>query len=210
MKYVFIHGLGQNSSSWNKTLSFMEKQDNFICIDLLEIIENKDCNYDNIYNAFSKYCNNILEPINLCGLSLGGILSLNYVLDNPKKVNSLILIGTQDKMPKNLLKIQNFIFKLIPKKLFNINGFNKMDFIKIINSMMDLDFSKKINSISCKTLIICGIKDSINKSAAKRLANNINNAKLLFINKSGHTVNEDNPKGLALEIIEFYKNFNYE
>ena len=51
MKYVLIHGLGQNSSSWNKTLSFMEKKEIFVCIDLLEIIENKDCNYNNINNA---------------------------------------------------------------------------------------------------------------------------------------------------------------
>ena len=205
MKYVFIHGLGQNSSSWNNTLSFMEKKDNFACIDLLEIIENKDCNYNNIYNAFSEYCNSISEPINLCGLSLGGTLSLDYVLNNPKKINSLILIGTQDKMPKKLLEIQNFMFKIMPKKLFNINGFNKMDFINIVNSMMDLDFSKKLQNILCKTLVICGEKDIFNKNAAKRLANNINNAKLLFLKKSGHTVNEDNPEELALKLIEFYE-----
>ena len=42
MKYVFIHGLGQNSSSWDKTFSFMKDKNDFFCPDLLT---------DNIQNA---------------------------------------------------------------------------------------------------------------------------------------------------------------
>ena len=34
------------------------------------------------------------EKINLVGLSLGGILTIDYVEEFPEKVNSIILIGT--------------------------------------------------------------------------------------------------------------------
>ena len=35
------------------------------------------------------------QLLNLCGLSLGAVLALNYAIDFPKKVNSLILIAPQ-------------------------------------------------------------------------------------------------------------------
>jgi pimeloyl-ACP methyl ester carboxylesterase len=38
-----------------------------------------------IYTTFVKYCNNFTDKLNLCGLSLGGILALNYTIDYPKK-----------------------------------------------------------------------------------------------------------------------------
>ena len=38
----------------------------------------------------------------------------NYAIDHPDKVNSLILIAAQYKMPKKLLSIQNTIFRFMP------------------------------------------------------------------------------------------------
>jgi pimeloyl-ACP methyl ester carboxylesterase len=208
MKYIFVHGNGQNSSSWKKTLSYLENQNNFICLDLLTLLKNRDFTYDNLYPAFFDYCNNTLEPINLCGLSLGGILSLNYALDFPKKVNSLILIGTYDKLSNFLFKIQICILKIIPKFIFENIGYKKKDFIQIIKSMLNLNFNANLKNIQCDTLIIRGIKDILNKRPAKILFDNIPNSKLSIIKKSGHLVNIDNPKELALEVFNFYKKWN--
>ena len=60
----------------------------------------KKASYHNLYSSFTEYCNNYDAPINLCGISLGGILALNYTLDFPDKVKSLVLIGTPHKIPK--------------------------------------------------------------------------------------------------------------
>ncbi len=51
------------------------------------------------------------KNFNLCGISLGGILALNYVLDFPDKVKSLVLIGISHKVPKVMFSIQNIIFR---------------------------------------------------------------------------------------------------
>ncbi len=53
----------------------------------------------------------IKKNFNLCGISLGGILALNYVLDFPDKVKSLVLIGISHKVPKVMFSIQNIIFR---------------------------------------------------------------------------------------------------
>ena len=206
MAFVFIHGLGQDPSSWDKTILFMGSQNKYLCPNLITLLNNNDISYENLYRVFSDYCNNIPEPIHLCGLSLGGNLALNYVIDYPEKVKSLILIGTQDKMPKFLLKFQYFIFSFIPENIFIKNGISKRHFLQIINSMMNLDFKEELKNISCATLIICGEKDIFNKKAAKNLKKNIHDSHLVIIKKSGHVMNIDDPENLATEIEIFYKN----
>jgi len=207
VEYLFIHGHGQNSSSWDKTLSYLDKRYNFTSLDLLTLINDKEATYENLYKGFSEYCNKISDPINLCGLSLGGLLSLNYVLDYPEKINTLILIGTPDKIPNFLFKIQIGIFKIMPESVFQHIGYKKKDFMQILSSLVNFDLSKNLKSILCSTLIIRGNKDIFNIKASKRLAENIQNSNLVIIENSGHTVNTDNPKQLALEIVKFYEQY---
>lgn len=52
MYNILIHGLGQDSSSWNKTISNMLEQDNVICPELYSFIKNKDATYSELYNGF--------------------------------------------------------------------------------------------------------------------------------------------------------------
>lgn len=204
MDTILIHGLGQNSSSWNKMISYMDKQDNFICPDLSTFIKDDDVSYSQLYNNFSEYCDKFPEPLNLCGLSLGGVLALNYAIDNPQKIKSLVLIAAQYKMPKALLKLQNIIFRFIPEKTFKSMGMRKKDFIELTNSMMNLNFSEDLKNILCPVLLLCGEKDKPNKKATKQLANNIIDAEIQFINKTKHEVNIDSPKELAEIINAFY------
>lgn len=197
MIYTFIHGLGQDSSSWDKMLSFIIKPNPHVLLDLNKLIDNGSLTYDNLYKSFKNYCNNFSEPLNLCGLSLGGVLALNYTIDYPEKVESLVLIGTQYKMPKNLLKLQNIIYNFMPNVLFKNMGFKKEDCIELTSSMIDLDFTKDLKNISCSTIIICGTKDYANKKVSKSLYKNISNSKLYFIEKASHEVNIQNPEQLA-------------
>ena len=114
MKLILIHGSGHKAKSWDKMISYMENKKDILNPDLSTILNGKDASYNNLYAQFVEYCNKIDGKINLCGLSLGGILALNYTLEFPEKVNSLILIGTPYKVPKVMLSIQNIIFNFLP------------------------------------------------------------------------------------------------
>jgi pimeloyl-ACP methyl ester carboxylesterase len=203
MYYVFVHGLGQNSSSWNKTISFMDKK-NIVCPNLVTLNKNNEATYENLYKSFVEYCNNYSEPINLCGLSLGGILALNFAIDYPQKTNSLVLIGTPYKIPKILFGIQSIIFRIIPKFVFIKIGWNKKDILKLIKSMKELNFSTGLKNILCSTLIICGQKDRLNMKSSKYLTKNIKNANIKIIENTGHVINTENPEKLAFELEKYY------
>lgn len=163
MKQIYIHGLGQNARSWDKVLEKLGNFEDCICPNLPELVEDGEMTYPNIYASFSDMCDAVNDEIILCGISLGGVLALNYAIEHTDKVKELVLIAAQNKTPKQLLKFQNVLFCFMPKSMFSQMGFKKNDFLKLCHTMMDLDFANVVNKISCPTLIICGEKDSANK-----------------------------------------------
>ena len=66
MKYILLHGLGQNSFSYNETIEFMEMKDDIICLNLAELLDGKEVSYSNLYQVFDEYCKQINEPISIC------------------------------------------------------------------------------------------------------------------------------------------------
>ena len=205
MKQVYIHGLGQTPDSWNKVISQLDVVEHGVCPNLAELVRGKEVTYQNLYSSFSAVCDEINETVMLCGLSLGGVLALHYAIDHPEKVERLILIATQYKMPKKILKFQNIIFRFMPKSMFHKMGFKKYDFLTLCSTMMELYFSKSLQIISCPTLVVCGEKDHANKNASIELANLLSNAAFQELSRSGHEVNVDAPEKLANILGAFSK-----
>lgn len=154
-----------------------------------------------MYAAFCDYCGDFSQSLNLCGLSLGAVLALNYAIDFPQRVNSLILIAPQYDMPKFLLKVQNLLFRFMPESQFAGIGLGKKDFITLTNSMADMDFTDRLQQVHCPVGVLCGEKDSVNQKTAVKLAKKLSNGKFRTIENAGHTVNTDNPRGLAEAIM---------
>lgn len=204
MKKVLVHGSGHKATSWNETISYMKDSGEVLCPNLFSILNGKEPTYDNLFASFAEYCNQIDGPIHLCGLSLGGILALQYALDFPDKVKMLVLIGTPHKMPKVMLAVQNIVFRFLPKSVFDNMEFSKKDIFTLEKSMKDLDFRGKVKNIACPTLIVCGKNDSANMKSALYFSENIPGAKLEILENTGHIVNEENPRALAKLLDEFF------
>lgn len=204
MRTVYLHGLGQTPDSWEKVIAQLESAECSVCPDLTEICRGEQAAYRNLYEGFTKICSEYDEAINLCGLSLGGVLALNYAVEYPEKVNSLVLIAAQYKMPKGLLKMQNILFQLMPESMFRQTGFGKREFIRLCRTMMELDFSGSLQNVSCPVLIVCGERDYANKKEAVKLADLLQNAELKIISDSGHEVNREAPERLAEVLRVFY------
>ena len=201
---IFVHGSGHKATSWEKTISYMTNNEDIVCPNLSSILEGKEASYENLYSSFVKYCNEFDGQIHLCGLSLGGILALNFALDFPQKVKTLVLIGTPYKVPKVAFRFQNIIFRFLPKSIFETMAFDKKNTFALGDTMKNLDFSDRVKNIKCPTLILCGKKDSANMKSADYLSQSIRSAELKIIENTGHVVNEENPKALADILNEYY------
>lgn len=201
---IFVHGSGHKATSWEKTISYMTNNEDIVCPNLSSILEGKEASYENLYSSFVKYCNEFDGQIHLCGLSLGGILALNFALDFPQKVKTLVLIGTPYKVPKVAFSFQNIVFRFLPKSIFETMAFDKKNTFALGDTMKNLDFSDRVKNIKCPTLILCGKKDSANMKSADYLSQSIRSAELKIIENTGHVVNEENPKALADILNEYY------
>ena len=203
-KVILIHGSGHKASSWQKTISFLDHQEDILCPELSAILNGREASFPNIRAAFAQYCAQAGGPVHLCGLSLGGILALDYALDHPENVKTLVLIGTPNKVPKFAFALQNVVFRLLPKSTFTSMAFDKKDTFALGNSMKNLDFSGRLGEVQCPTLILCGEKDGANLKSARFLAGHIPGAELQVLENTGHVVNEENPRALAERLNAFY------
>ena len=201
---ILVHGSGHKEKKKKKTISYMTNNEDIVCPNLSSILEGKEASYENLYSSFVKYCNEFDGQIHLCGLSLGGILALNFALDFPQKVKTLVLIGTPYKVPKVAFSFQNIIFRFLPKSIFETMAFDKKNTFALGDTMKNLDFSDRVKNIKCPTLILCGKKDSANMKSADYLSQSIRSAELKIIENTGHVVNEENPKALADILNEYY------
>ncbi len=203
MHNILVHGLGQNASGWNKVCECLGFE--CACPNLPNLIVGKVVNYPNLYGEFVKYCSGFSESLDICGLSLGGILALNYAVDFPDRVNSLVLIGTPYKMPKALLKFQNIIFRFMSSSAFSETGFGKREFIELSKSMVKLDFTTNLEKISCHVMVVIGENDKPNRKSAVETAARIHGSEFKMVKDSGHEVNIDAPQELANLLSGFWK-----
>ena len=204
MKYLYLHGLGQKPDSWNKVIKETKVSESSVKLSLAEMLEGKSATYKELYSAFSSECDKVNDEIVLCGLSLGAVLALNYAMDHPDKVKALVLIAAQYKMPKNLLKVQNILFHLMPNSAFNKMGFKKADVINLCGTMVELDFSDSLHKVSCPVLIVCGEKDNANKKTSKELCHYLSSSYFHELLKAGHEANIEAPEELAIVLQRFY------
>lgn len=204
MDKIFVHGLGQTASSWEKTIRCLNDAAQVRCIDLVCGDGHSAVTYESLYQKLCRECNGIEGKVDLCGLSLGGVLSLNYAIDFPDKINSLVLINAQYKMPKLLLKMQSIIFRFIPSGKFDAMGFSKRDFLTLSQSMERLSLQPSLSRVVCPTLILYGQKDRVNKKAAIDLSRLIRQSRLEAIAAAGHEINIEQPGYLGEALNVFY------
>ena len=201
--YIFLHGLGQTAASWDKVFSVLRIPDP-VCPDLFSMLKGQNINYPNLFKQFEKKCNEYHGKVNICGISLGAVLALNYAIEHLQKVQSLILIAPQFKMPKGMLYIQNIVFHLMPEIKFLEMGISKKDVLSLVKSMLRLDFRAELSRLTCPVMIVCGEKDKANRKAAIGMNNKMLNEKLYLVAQAGHEVNIEAPEELANLIERFW------
>ena len=204
-KIILLHGSGHGPESWESTAALLPSDWETLRPGLSAILGGQEASFENLRGAFANYCAGLEGPLHLCGLSLGGILALDYALAHPERVKSLVLIGTPHRVPKAAFAIQNLVFRLLPESAFRGMAFGKRDTFALGRSMKNLDFTSRLDGAACPALVLCGAKDRANLASAEYLARHMKNARLKILPGMGHVVNEEAPEALAEILTEFYR-----
>ena len=219
MTWIFLHGLGQAPSAWQPVLRRLESELTVHCPSLSELAAG-DPRYPALLSALETALDSIPGPLHLCGLSLGGVLAMDYALRHPlrmaegvahrhpERVASLVLCGTPLTMPRNLLRLQDFLFRLMPERAFAGSGFSREAMRQLAGSMAELDLRPRLPELSCPVLVLCGSKDRANRKAARALAEQLPQARLHWIAGAGHEANLDSPEVMAELLRGFYQSLS--
>lgn len=200
MKIVFLHGLGQRAAGWDQVASQFPNTD---CPELFEIAGEK-LNYSAILSSLEERYEHEKEPLCLCGLSLGGMLALDYALRHGDRVAAMVLLGARDRTPRLLMDIQDLLFRCMPDKAFASTGMKKEQVRDLTRSMKNLDFTDRLSTIHCPVTVACGAKDYPNLAAARRLAKYLPNARLYVVPHAGHELNTDAPDTVVQVVRESF------
>ena len=101
MKTVILHGLGQTVRTGKKQFNSSQISN----VDCQEFFSLKDdeISYAKILSALEQQYLEANESLRICGLSLGAFLAIDFDIRHEEKVASLVLIGTQYKVPSLLI-----------------------------------------------------------------------------------------------------------
>ncbi|HIY09110.1 MAG TPA: alpha/beta fold hydrolase [Firmicutes bacterium] len=204
MTCVLLHGLGQGPSSWDGVREALPPHLPVVCPSLGEWLAGREAVYADLFRGWEAYASRLDGPLVLCGLSLGGVLALDYTLRHPERVAALALIATPIAMPKTLLTVQNLLFRLLPSSAFAGMGLAKKQALSLCRSMKELDFRRQVGSLSCPVAAICGERDRTNRPAAQELARRVSHARLILLEGAGHEANSDNPLRLGEALGAFF------
>ena len=169
--------------------------------------------------------NKIQKPI-LVGHSMGGAIVLTFALQHPDQITGLALLGTGAK-----LRVSPLIFEKVKDintfadavQLINEYSFNPdtpKELIRLsIEAMLKLnpqtllgdflacdsfDVIGKLNVIQVPTLILCGLLDVMTSPKfSKSLAEQIPQAQLHLLEKTGHMLMLEQPDEVAKLLKQF-------
>ena len=237
---VLLHGGGAGGVTQYPSIDVLAKYFQIIVPDIVGYGESDkpdDADYNRPY--FVKWLKSFLNELkiskaNIVGLSQGGAIALQFVIDNPNMVNKLVLVDAAGLGAKvsfwamiGMLWMNNapsaaansFNSKYIlhsPEKRDPNHGLysiavlkdkgGKNAFRKGRGTAVSKISEESLSEIQNKTLIIWGAEDKLfSVKSGKVAAETIPNAKLQVIPNAGHLSLIDNPKIFNTVLTEFLK-----
>ena len=174
-----------------------------------------------------------LSSVNVVGLSMGGTIAQQLVLDFPQKVIKIVLANTFSVLRPSTLKgwmyfVQRFILvhtlglpaqaKFVAKKIFphlDQDGLRKEIILQITNadprayrgamrSLGTFNSSRRLSEINVPVLVITGSKDTtVQPTHQARMADLIPGARHAIIPEAGHAASIDNPDKFNKILVDF-------
>lgn len=233
---IFTHGASWNHYQWNKQVEYFKSDYKVIVWDVRGHgysslpegpVDSEEFSADLI--ALMDHLS--LKDAVLCGLSMGGHISLQAAIRYPERVKALILIGAPCSSAFNLYEkifvpINRFCTKWISMKAsakiqarmlskFNPSNYNYIheaflmirhdNWQRVWSAVTHMESRKDLHKVKCPTLLLIGDHDTMTNYQQPFMNQHIMGSELKVISNAQHGTNLDNPDAVNQEIIQFIK-----
>ena len=238
---IFLNSLGTDFRVWDKLLDVLGERFRTVRIDKRG--HGLSTNYKNeisIENLAKDVCNLVdylnLKNICLVGLSIGGLIALEFIKQRPNICNKLILcdtapkIGTKDMWTDRIKRVKEGGIEAISDDILArwfSNSFlkNEADELQMWRSMLTrttksgyigcceaisrCDLTEQAKIINMPTLVIVGDEDgSTPVNLVKDTANLIKGSTFRIIKKAGHLPCVEQPNLMGSMFLQFLESNN--
>jgi pimeloyl-ACP methyl ester carboxylesterase len=225
---IFIHGAGNTGSFWKPQMDVLSGNVNTVALDLPGHGRSDGPGQDTVEDyaqAVNRFVNDIAAPRPIaCGLSLGGAIVEQLLVDFPENFNAGILIGAGERM-----KVGPIIFETIEKDYAEFVdmiikfGFSKKSSRQKSQEFRDelskcspevvlgdfracdrFDASEKISAVTVPVLVITSEDDVLTPpKLGDVLEGKIQNARRVHIMDAGHVMSVEKPDEVNNAILDF-------
>jgi 3-oxoadipate enol-lactonase len=235
---LFLHGLGSSSRDWERQVAVCSKAYQTITLDLRGH-GRSDKPRSGAYGIPRLAADTAallraldLGPVNLVGLSMGGMVAFQLALDAPLLVKSLVIINSQPELKlrtwrertaalKRLLIIKLLgmrkMGQALGQKLFpgEDQGDLRATFIarwadndarayfRTLTSLIGWSVAERLSEIGCRTLVIGAEQDYTSAAFKQGYVDQMPNASLVTIPNARHFLPLDRPDALNQVLMEF-------
>jgi 3-oxoadipate enol-lactonase len=239
---VFINSLGSDLRIWDKLVPYFAEH--------LSIIR-----YDKRGHGLSDcppgpysirdHANdlaNLLDQLQvkqaiLVGVSVGGMIALDYALNHPRRVEALVLCDTAAKLGaaeywhERIDSLANHGFDqvaagivsrwlspaFIKQNPADYQGYFNMltrtpiaGYIATCEAIRDADLRDSVGKIQAKSLVLCGAEDAATPpNLVRELAKTLPQARFELIDQAGHVPSIEQPAAMAAKIKRFLQENGY-
>src|SRR3954469_23809714 len=137
----------------------------------------------------------------LCGMSLGGYLSLAFRLRHPERVRALILVDTGPGYRRD--DERDAWNAYVERTAAGLTDPGHAHAARGIMAQRDASVSESLPGIDVPTLVVVGSEDAPFLRAADYMAAKIPNARKLVIEGAGHEANTHQPEVFNRAVAEF-------
>ncbi len=235
---VLIHGVGVCHKLWQPQIEPFSKHFRLITYDVRGHGESSGSDEKYSIKLFASDLKVLLDTLgitkaHLCGLSMGGLIAQQFVIDYPTMVNKLILAGTFCHLgfrgtilitfARALNRIVLTFISMETNARIGAKGsfkkeeqeelreffvkevakISKKEYFKVIDATYSFDSLKRLKEIISPTLILNAEGEKFERKQAEILHREIKNSKKALILDTFHASNLEKPDEFNSLVVEF-------
>jgi 3-oxoadipate enol-lactonase len=185
---VFLHGIGTGSEAWRLQVETFRQSREVFTPAVAPSLKQASPDVDALG----------LASADLCGLSWGSLVALQYALTRPERVSRLVLAAGFASLPIHLRMFQYIMSTLVwvvPGAPHELAGPRREG--------ARFDVREQARRLDTPTLVLCGERDRVNLSLSRSLATLLPNARFETVPGAGHVANLDNPSAFNASLVVF-------
>jgi pimeloyl-ACP methyl ester carboxylesterase len=224
---LLLHGLFGALSNWDGVIPLLAKKFTVIALKFPILTAHRSEVKVKALAAYTEYFirSRNLEPVTLCGNSMGGHVAQRIVLARPELVDCMILSGTSglyehapDSLPirpdekfvrehmRRVFYDERFVTDEIVQEMLSLftKRMNHLNLIHAARSAKRDNLKDVLRNVSVPTLLLWGKEDQVTTMAVAEMFNKlIPGSTLLSVAKCGHAPMIEHPEWFAEETIKY-------